>query len=313
MNPQEIETMIENENYNHIRISKATNDIDESSGTRIEARLEAILQNEALRYVDYSFFDQLDFQEIQQFVSDVNWHYQLDRMQASSMDSAKKVFQIEVRALEKFLTLNGFDVPIKRYIPPIKMLVSGFGMPGVTSVTAVLLTGRPFINDYYAATIDYERTTIKIRGTDIVVFDLGCQTAFVDRFTGELSEFIFSGVNTLIFVIDSLNIQCLPRVKHYLEKEIDCLKKYSPEATYYVFLNKIDKIPKKMKEEVIDSITTYLNKERTLLLPNQFFPTSCQDNTIFNALDVVFEDLTSHYFPEMSLTSFKQELWALNK
>ena len=86
-----------------------------------------------------------------------------------------------------------------------RIIVSGYGMPGVTSVATVLLTGKYFLNERLAVTIDYERTSKRIWGRDLVIYDLGCQTAFLDRFTGELSEFIFQNTVVLIYVIDSFD------------------------------------------------------------------------------------------------------------
>ena len=181
-------------------------------------------------------------------------------------------------------------------------------MPGVTSVTTVFLTGQPFLNDLYAVTIDYERHTKHISGKLLTVFDLGCQTAFIDHFTGELAEFIFSGTSALIFVVDSLAIQGLSRVRSYLEKEYECLRRFSSPVKVYVFLNKIDLIPKKVYDEVIDTITEYLNKKRTMKDPFQVFPVSCTELGIFQALDVVFNDLIDLHFPNLSLSAFKNQL-----
>jgi len=121
-------------------------------------------------------------------------------------------------------------------MPQIKVLVSGSGMPGVTSVTRTFTSGKTVLVDYDAVTIDYERIERVVDGKKITIFDLGCQSAFLDRFTGELAEFIFSGTSTLIYVFDILDIESIPKAKYYLDRERECLNKYSPSGKLFIFV-----------------------------------------------------------------------------
>lgn len=198
-------------------------------------------------------------------------------------------------------------------MPQIKILVSGSGMPGVTSVARTLTSGKHAPADYSSVTIDYERTERVVDGKKIVVFDLGCQSAFLDRFTGELAEFIFTGTSTLIYVVDVLEIGSIPKAKYYLDRERECLYKYSPSGKLFIFLNKIDLIPTKMFAEVIETIIDYLSRNKVdlpPLHPSIFYPVSCiSGTTIFEAGDDFYTDLISRHFPGMWLDTFKWDFW----
>jgi hypothetical protein len=140
----------------------------------------------------------------------------------------------------------------------------------------------------YHATIDYERKQKVIAGTELTIFDLGGQTAFLDRFTGELSEFIFSGVKTLVFVVDSIEIKDISRAKYYLDLSLKKLTQYSPEATVFVFQHKADLIPTKMREEVRKTIQEYLGAGVTQRF--RYFETSVFSDSIFKAMGDVYAD-----------------------
>ena len=106
-------------------------------------------------------------------------------------------------------------------------------------------------------TIDYERFRITLGDREITGFDLG-GTGFLDRFTGELSEFIFSAVKSLVFVVDSINIREVSQAKYYFDLALKRLMQYSPTARVFVFQHKVDLIPKDMKVEVQQTIEKHL-------------------------------------------------------
>jgi len=151
------------------------------------------------------------------------------------------------------------------------------------------------------ATIDYTRHIRTILGTDFVFFNLGGQTSFLDRFTGELAEFHFSNAASFIFIVDAINIKNVPKSKYYFDVSLKCLSKFSPEALVFVFIHKMDLIPRSMKEEVSSTIRSYLGAgiDRDIY----WAETSIFDHTSINAIEAVYK-ANLHVFPGDSPPSY---------
>ncbi|UCG01736.1 MAG: 50S ribosome-binding GTPase [Candidatus Heimdallarchaeota archaeon] len=170
-----------------------------------------------------------------------------------------------------------------------KILILGLAQSGKSTIIRVVTEGKiPSKEEPYHATIDYERKQKVIAGTELTIFDLGGQTAFLDRFTGELSEFIFSGVKSLVFVVDSIEIKDISRAKYYLDLSLKKLSQFSPEATIFIFQHKTDLIPKKLKDEVKKTINDYLSSGVTQKM--KYFSTSVFDDSIFRAMGDVYAE-----------------------
>jgi GTPase SAR1 family protein len=170
-----------------------------------------------------------------------------------------------------------------------KILILGLARSGKSTIIQVVTEGKiPSKDDIYHATIDYERKQKVIAGTELTIFDLGGQTSFLDRFTGELSEFIFGGVKSLVFVIDSIDIKEIQRAKYYFDLSLKKLNQFSPESSVFIFQHKSDLVPKKMKDEVKKTIREYLEAGVNKRL--KYFETSVFSDSIFKAMGDVYAD-----------------------
>ncbi|MFX1282056.1 MAG: ADP-ribosylation factor-like protein [Promethearchaeota archaeon] len=170
-----------------------------------------------------------------------------------------------------------------------KILILGLAKSGKSTIIRVVTEGIiPSKDENYHATIDYERKQKVIAGTELTLFDLGGQTAFLDRFTGELSEFIFSGVRTLVFVVDSIEIKDISRAKYYLDLSLKKLAQFSPEASVFIFQHKTDLIPKKLQDEVRKTIRDYLSTGVSQQL--KFYSTSVFSDSVFKAMGDVYAE-----------------------
>ncbi|MHA2225582.1 MAG: ADP-ribosylation factor-like protein [Candidatus Hodarchaeales archaeon] len=170
-----------------------------------------------------------------------------------------------------------------------KILILGLAKSGKSTIIKVVTEGKiPSKEEDYNATIDYERKQKVIAGTELTIFDLGGQTAFLDRFTGELSEFIFSGVKTLVFVVDSIEIRDISRAKYYLDLSLKKIEQFSPEATIFLFQHKADLVPKKLKNEVRKTISDYISAGVTRKL--KYHTTTVFSDSIFRAMGEVYAD-----------------------
>ncbi|MFX0016590.1 MAG: ADP-ribosylation factor-like protein [Promethearchaeota archaeon] len=170
-----------------------------------------------------------------------------------------------------------------------KILILGLAESGKSTIIKVVTEGKiPQKGESYNPTIDYERKQKTIAGTELTIFDLGGQTAFLDRFTGELSEFIFSGVKSLVFVVDSIKINEISRAKYYLDLSLNKLKQFSPDATVFIFQHKTDQIPKRLRDEVKITIKEYISSGVTQEI--KFYSTSVFTDSIFRAMGDVYAE-----------------------
>jgi GTPase SAR1 family protein len=174
---------------------------------------------------------------------------------------------------------------------PIKKLVfMSLAMTGKTTICKRILDENwiPSKDDRYYAIIDYERYEKKILGTEFTLFNLGGQTAFLDRFTGELAEFIFGGTIAYIYIIDSVDIKSISLAKYYLDLSLKLLNQYSPKSSVFLFIHKQDLLPKSMKDEVNQTIEEYMLKDVNRIV--RVFHTTVYNNSIFQAMDTVFRE-----------------------
>ncbi|MFX0067145.1 MAG: ADP-ribosylation factor-like protein [Candidatus Hermodarchaeota archaeon] len=166
-----------------------------------------------------------------------------------------------------------------------KIILLGLAESGKTTILKVISEGYvPDKKAPYTATMDYTRKKFSIFGKTLTIFDLGGQKAFMDRFIGELAEFIFSGVKVLIYVVDIVEVTRFSLAKYYLDLALKRIKQYSPTAVVYVFLHKIDLIDRTRMTEFCNNVKNYLSTE--LEHPVTFFETSVFSNSIFD----VFKD-----------------------
>ncbi|MFX1251419.1 MAG: ADP-ribosylation factor-like protein [Promethearchaeota archaeon] len=186
-----------------------------------------------------------------------------------------------------------------------KIILLGLAESGKTTILKVVSEGYiPDKKAPYSATLDYTRKNVSLFGKTLTLFDLGGQKAFLDRFIGELAEFIFSGVKILIFVIDIVEVTRLSLAKYYLDLALKRIKQYSSTAAVYVFLHKtdlIDQTDQKRLTEYCNDIKTYLLTE--LDYPMTFFETSVFDPAIFQ----VFKDLLAPLTKGDTLSSIIDE------
>ncbi|MHA1977099.1 MAG: ADP-ribosylation factor-like protein [Candidatus Hodarchaeales archaeon] len=168
-----------------------------------------------------------------------------------------------------------------------KILILGLQASGKTTIINAVTEGYiPTEKDKYLPTIDYDRKKVILAGQEIVIFDMGGQTSFLDRFTDGLSDFIFTGVKALIFVVDSMKPKEITQAKYYLDISLAKLAQYSPTAFAYLFQHKTDLVPEHLKDEVRKTINDHLLVNIPLHL--RYFETSVFTSSIFNAIGDVF-------------------------
>ena len=169
-----------------------------------------------------------------------------------------------------------------------KVIIMGLAQSGKTTIVKVTAEGMiPQKKADYTATLDYKRNTYDLFGTKVSMFDLGGQKSFLDRFIGELAEFVFTNVSALIFVLDVSNMDTISLAKYYYDMGKKTLKKYSPEAETKVLLHKMDLIDSTKKDDFIISVKEFLEFEKD----DTIFETNVFDKSIFKAMEKIIRGL----------------------
>ena len=185
-----------------------------------------------------------------------------------------------------------------------KIIIMGLAQSGKTTIVKVTAEGMiPAKKAAYSATLDYKRNTYDIFGKKVSMFDLGGQKSFMDRFIGELAEFVFTNVSALVFVIDVGNMDTISLAKYYYEMGKKTLKKYSPTAGTKILLHKMDLIDPS-KNDFIASIKEFLDFDNE----DTIFETNVFDKSIFIAMEKIVKGLDKE--PENAeslLTQFKSD------
>ena len=126
---------------------------------------------------------------------------------------------------------------------PDKIILMGLGASGKSSITSIIFEGKsPEDVKNYHATVQYARTPISII-KDIQVLDCGGQDSFITAFLGEeKSEFIFSDLKVLLWIVDICDSQNVSTSKYYFDTAINNCHKFAPNASIFVFFHKMDLI-----------------------------------------------------------------------
>lgn len=190
-----------------------------------------------------------------------------------------------------------------------KIVIMGLARSGVTTVfQRFIYPQRPPLDpeEGYYATLDYEIHQKSIQGSWVTFYDLGGQVAFMDRFIGPLAEFIFSEIDSLVFVVDSIEIKDITRAKYYLDKALELVFQYNPEASLFVFQHKIDLLPTLLKEAVHQTIKRYLTTD--IPHPFQYYETSDMTKSITTAINAVIGGYPKdgHYASNESLSTYRE-------
>lgn len=177
----------------------------------------------------------------------------------------------------------------------------GLAQSGKTTIVKVTAEGMvPEKKAAYTATLDYRRKTYDLFGKKVSMFDLGGQKSFMDRFIGELAEFVFSNVSALVFVVDVSNMDTISQAKYYYEMGRKTLKKYSPDAGLKILLHKMDLIDPAKRNDFITSVKEFLEFDKNDVV----FETNVFDKSIFLAMEKIVKGQDKEPY---DLSSFLQK------
>lgn len=174
---------------------------------------------------------------------------------------------------------------------PDKIILMGLGASGKSSITSIIFEGKkPDDVEGYHATVQYARKPVSIV-KDIQILDCGGQDSFITAFLGEeKSEFIFSDLNVLLWIVDISDSQNVSTSKYYFDTAINHVCKYSPQASVYVFLHKMDLIKEEFKIKLFSGLSEYFRVDDKKV-NIQFFATSIYDQSLYKCFSMVIQEL----------------------
>ncbi|MHA2305603.1 MAG: ADP-ribosylation factor-like protein [Candidatus Hodarchaeales archaeon] len=171
-----------------------------------------------------------------------------------------------------------------------KILIAGLSEAGKTAVKRIFfLKQRTEDVNSLSATLNYERLSITINDLPITIVDLGGQKIFLQRFLSSFSPFIFSSVQTFIFLIDVSNKTSRNNSIAYFKACLEKLNNFSPETEIFVFLHKNDLV---INSPNYESIHEQLKEQFQIEVAKKirFFRTTIyKPETIINAFGRLFE------------------------
>jgi GTPase SAR1 family protein len=200
-----------------------------------------------------------------------------------------------------------------------KIILMGLAQSGKTTIIKVAAEGYvPKKDAPYSATIDYRRKTYNLFGKQVSLFDLGGQKSFLERFVGDLANFIFTNLNVLVYIVDVTQISELSLCQYYLDLAVQNIKKFSPEAKICIFLHKLDLIDRERKESYIKDIKEFFHLSEIENVT--FYETTVFNDSAIKAMERVvnslkeepktLESITKNYY--MRLQKNIQDIYLLN-
>ncbi len=171
-----------------------------------------------------------------------------------------------------------------------KIILMGLGASGKTSIYSLVFDRKkPEEIKEYKATIQYERIPKKIV-KDFQIIDCGGQDSYLNSFlSDQKSEFIFSNLNSLIWVVSVNDIQNISTSKYYFDNAIKIVSKISPNANINVLFHKIDLIKESHKVQLINELTDFFRPINEIKIC--FWATSIFDNSVFKCFGSVVQQL----------------------
>jgi len=153
----------------------------------------------------------------------------------------------------------------------LKVVFVGLTQAGKTSIVQVAMEDSlPQETMSNPATVDISRKIIKKEKTPILVFDVGGQFQYIERIFKDWRDKTFSDVNIAVFVVDAANLEKISEAKHYFDLTAKNLYQYSSNVHFYLFIHKMDLIPKTERDNIVDQIKELLEVFKYSKIPLEF-------------------------------------------
>ncbi|MFW9852962.1 MAG: ADP-ribosylation factor-like protein [Candidatus Thorarchaeota archaeon] len=166
----------------------------------------------------------------------------------------------------------------------LKVVFIGLTQAGKTSIVQVAMEDYlPQETMSNPATVDISRKIIKKEKTPILVFDVGGQFQYIERIFKDWRDKTFSDVNIAVFVIDAMDYEKYSNAKHYFDLTAKNLYQYSSDALFYLYIHKMDLIPKDERENKVNEIKEFFELFKYSKI--KIFQTSIYEDSIYKAIE----------------------------
>ncbi len=165
-----------------------------------------------------------------------------------------------------------------------KILFTGLSQTGKSSIIQVVFDGiDPEISKSIPATVKIKRKLYDFSGQILSVFDLGGQLSYLEELYSKLRKSVFADINVLFFVVDVTKLEEMKKVKHYFDRAIDNLNKYSKGAKITILCHKTDLLKKEQNTKISQKIRDVLDIRKSKNI--KIFKTSIYEKSIFTAIN----------------------------
>ncbi|PAV23817.1 ras-related gtp binding a [Pyrrhoderma noxium] len=163
-----------------------------------------------------------------------------------------------------------------------KVLLMGASGSGKTSMRSVIFSNTPAsLTSRLGATIDVEQNHVRFLGDLILnLWDCGGQDSFMESYLAGQSSTIFQNVGVLIYVFDVESGEMDKDIQYYSDC-LDALQKYSPEASMFLLIHKLDLV-RNSRKSVLEKKTKEI-QDAIGDVAITVFGTSIYDESLYKA------------------------------
>lgn len=185
-----------------------------------------------------------------------------------------------------------------------KLLLIGRSSSGKSSMRSIIFSNyTAFDTHRLGATIDVEHSQLRFLGNiTLNLWDCGGQNSFIENYLTTQRDHIFNMVEVLIYVFD-IGSKEVPKDMETFRRCLDNLREFSPNASVYVLLHKMDLVLLDRRLQVFEATMKTLHSHAAEF---QFqitgFATSIWDESLYKAWSAIVGSLMSN------MGSLQQEL-----
>ncbi|KXS19408.1 hypothetical protein M427DRAFT_52849 [Gonapodya prolifera JEL478] len=168
-----------------------------------------------------------------------------------------------------------------------KVLLMGKSGSGKTSMRSIIFANYVARDTRrLGATIDVEHSHVRFLGNLVLnLWDCGGQESFMDNYLTTQRDSVFSNVEVLIYVFD-VESREIEKDLGYYKDTLEAIETYSPEATVFVLVHKMDLVPEEQREALFQARSNDL-AHRSQPHSIVTFPTSIWNETLYKAWSAI--------------------------
>ncbi|TVY13019.1 GTP-binding protein gtr1 [Lachnellula arida] len=172
-----------------------------------------------------------------------------------------------------------------------KVLLMGKSGSGKSSMRSIIFSNYVAKDTRrLGATIDVDLSHVKFLGNlTLNLWDCGGQDAFMENYLSQQRQHVFSNVGVLIYVFD-IESRDFDRDLFTYRSIVQALSQFSPTASVYLLIHKMDLIPPVQREDLYNHRVSIVRSKSATFDPTPF-ATSIWDQSLYKAWAEIIHDL----------------------